>query len=76
MPSTGKVIGYTALGMVIGAASVATCGAALCGVGASCGGWSVAAANMPAVLGASGAGGAVAGGGMGYDLAKDDKKKK
>jgi len=74
MPSTGKVIGYTALGMVIGAASVATCGATLCGIGASCGGWSVAAANMPAVLGMSGGGGAVAGGTIGY--AEANKKKK
>jgi len=76
MPSTGKVIGYTALGMVIGAASVATCGAVGAGVAASCAGWGGASAAMPAVIGGGAVTGGAAGGAIGYDAARNSKKKK
>jgi len=72
----GEVIGWTVLGAVIGAATVASCGALGAAVGTTCAGWSVSAAAMPTVIGGSAATGAGVGGTLGYNLAKDEEKER
>ena len=74
MPSAGKVIGYTLLGAVAGAATVATCGAAAVGITTTCAGWSAASATMPIVVGTGATGGAGIGGGIGYAAATNKDK--
>ena len=76
MPSAEKVIGYTLLGVVAGAVTVGTCGAAGAAIATSCAGWGTASAAMPAVVGGASAAGAVAGGKIGYDEAHENDKKK
>ena len=75
MPSVEKVIGYTLLGAVAGAAIVGTCGAAGAAIGTTCAGWGTASAAMPTVVGGASGAGAVAGGCIGYKEAHDEDKK-
>ena len=69
MPSKKKVIGYTLLGAVAGAATVGTMGAAGAAIGTACAGWAGASAAMPIVVGGASATGAAYGGNKGYEKA-------
>jgi len=74
-PKAKKVIKYCVIGAVLGAATVATCGAAAVASSGCCAGMAAANVAMPTALGYSGAAGAVAGGGIGYQMATDNGKK-